>query len=297
MHRKASDHMSDMPLELSEEIVKEIRLYLQKHDELFGNGSPEDIKERVFQTLKEHCIVMFYPIEDIEEKNDAFLFSGIPLKNGEKKEVVLINTFQTEEKQLFAAAHELGHVMGVDKYILERFNSIEDKELIVNRFAAELLMPQKSFVKHFYNQLSRLRVEKVKKEYGMMDFFEVIVGLMDYYSVPYNAVVIRLVETRIIDRNTGTFLVDGDEKIKKEEIKNAVKKIISEDQFTNLNNRSLKRDFSGLPEILSMVDSKEDIYRTKIQRLREAFQLPKGEVEKLEKIEIAINDIDERNLA
>ena len=59
-----------------------------------------------------------------------------------------INTARTVAEQVFAAAHELGHVWGVAAQVWEQAGEqgeVESKneERIINRFAAELLMPTK----------------------------------------------------------------------------------------------------------------------------------------------------------
>ena len=67
---------------------------------------------------------------------------------GNENTFVYINTAQTIEKQVFTAAHELGHIWGIDELISSSsttMSSFDGKEKITNRFAAELLMPEQIF--------------------------------------------------------------------------------------------------------------------------------------------------------
>ena len=63
---------------------------------------------------------------------------------------VYLNTAKPLEKQIFAAGHELGHLWNVADIIwnaqLEKqFPRKENEEAAMNRFSAELLMPEKTF--------------------------------------------------------------------------------------------------------------------------------------------------------
>lgn len=60
--------------------------------------------------------------------------------------VEIINTNNTIEKQVYIAAHELGHVWKIDEKVLAKCDGNIDSEAIINRFAAELLMPAELFV-------------------------------------------------------------------------------------------------------------------------------------------------------
>ena len=99
------------------------------------------LREDVLDLLDRYCTVVYYPLE--EEENNGFRVKDIPFSDGSYHDFVFINTAQTLEKQAFTAAHELGHIWNVDRYVIEHCGiSSELAEPIINRFAAVLLMPK-----------------------------------------------------------------------------------------------------------------------------------------------------------
>ena len=74
--------------------------------------------------------------------------------NGKLEQFVFINTMKAVQEQTWTAAYELGHVWKVDSYIRESLDQDDfDSEDLVNRFAAELLLPKDIFVKEVGNKL------------------------------------------------------------------------------------------------------------------------------------------------
>ena len=144
--------MSNMPPKISPVAVKLIVDFIKENSEYLYNGHTPPFGKGIFNIIEKKAIVFYYPIMDVKEKNDAFLLSKVPLKNGEIKDVIFINTYQTFEKQVFAAAHELGHLLNVPGYVNEQVEKKENEELIVNRFAAEYLMPKQPFIDFFLKE-------------------------------------------------------------------------------------------------------------------------------------------------
>lgn len=113
------------------------------------------IKDEIFNILGKLCIVLRYPLDDDEDANGLHVKRHI---NGEIRHFVFINTNSTLEKQIYTAAHELGHIWDIDKKVIAETGECDyDSETIINRFAAELLMPERHFVK-----LVRLKCEDMK---------------------------------------------------------------------------------------------------------------------------------------
>jgi len=84
-----------------------------------------------FSILEKTAIVVFYPLDD---ENDGFHIQRT-LK-GKSADFVYINTSKAIEKQIFTAAHELGHRLGVESYISEfckNFDVLKYRENVVNR--------------------------------------------------------------------------------------------------------------------------------------------------------------------
>ena len=136
---------------LSKEMVSAIKAFIQKKkkdDKLLDRFPNTILRDDVLKILEQYCTVVFYPFEN--EKNNGFHITGIPDRKGTEQHFVFINTAQSEEKQVFTAAHELGHVWEVDKKVEEETGaklSPQMRECVINRFAAELLMPEDHFIK------------------------------------------------------------------------------------------------------------------------------------------------------
>lgn len=136
-----------------EKIVEQIPTVIEKvrTDYVLNNMI---IKDDIFGILEKHCTVVYYPIEN--EISCGFHTKRF-VKN-KLEDFVYINTAKTIAEQVFAAAHELGHVWGVATQVWElsgEHGVLEStiEERIINRFAAELLMPTKEFRKTFWTHI------------------------------------------------------------------------------------------------------------------------------------------------
>ena len=100
------------------------------------------LREDIFALLGRECIVIYYPLPD--EENDGFHIQ-MPVED-KKQHFVYINTEKPMPKQVYAAAHELGHIWTDNgSAIGYSASSQEQEDALMNRFAAELLMPYKEF--------------------------------------------------------------------------------------------------------------------------------------------------------
>ena len=114
------------------------------------------LREDIFPLLDRICTVVYFPIDDKE--NNGFHVS-YPFR-GQDIDFVYINTAQDREKQIFTAAHELGHIWELDKHLSAECKLQMDTEYcerIMNRFAAELLMPMDIFLEYARSKIDRLR--------------------------------------------------------------------------------------------------------------------------------------------
>lgn len=177
----------------------DITLIKNKINEIYEakNISNPIIKDDIFRLLESECIVLYYPVED--EDACAF-YKQEENENQEIKKFAFINTAMPFDKQIFAAAHELAHILGITEErqeVLKNENIKEytdhnhresyetDKvERIANRFAAEFLVPEEILL----TELKKICKKKAKIE------LEHIVELMDVFLVPYKTMVIRLRE-------------------------------------------------------------------------------------------------------
>ena len=169
------------------------------------------IREDILSLLGQFCVIVYYPTED---SNNGF-HKAYTLKD-KKIQIVYINTNQAKEKQIFTAAHELGHVWGLDDYLREHVSEIElDDELtekVMNRFAAELMMPRAEFCTFFNLVLGKV------PDTGKVEVFRLIMAVtdtMNEFFVPYKAVIYRLYELGVIKEAGLKHLLDDSEIILK----------------------------------------------------------------------------------
>ncbi len=257
--------MSNMPEKLPQNVEREIFLFAKEM-----SFYPKLLGRKIFDIIEEECVVVFYPIMDAEEKNDGFFLPSMPLQNGECKNIIYINTFQTEEKQVFIAAHEFGHYLKVSDIVNKKCCTAIDSERIVNRFAAEILMPTDLFKEYFVDTLKK-NMGKTKACVGLNMMIRCIVSSMDHFRVPYNSVVIRLVETGLIRREDGIKLVDGFEQLSLEDISNIVDRCIVDGDYGALRTSSHKKDIRGLKALLDEAEKRGNVSNVKLERLRKEF--------------------------
>lgn len=266
--------MSRMPEILPGEFSDRLITYIVDHaaELMLSPDDSEPLGMRIFTILEQNCTVLYYPIDDTKEDNAAFLLADVPMqKDGDVKSVVFINTFQTTEKQVFSAAHELGHLWRLPQYLgVTRDEALEER--IVNRFASELLMPGKLFRKDAEARLNAVPGFSEARRIKLSELLEIIVWLMDRFLSPYENVVARMVELNILGKDIGALLIEGDEKTHIEDIRGRVQTIVSASEYTRLQTRSRRREIKGLSEMLDLADSK-GIHKPKVAFLRDAFGL------------------------
>ena len=174
---------------------------------------------------------------------------------GRLETIVYINSAKSKEKQNFCAAHELGHRHKLDIQIKDAFpddiitnSMIED---VMNRFAAELMMPAGDFKR----RSSRLYKTCQGKQAGrnvvyIKKLLESVVSLMDFYFVPYKAVVLRLWETKIVPNKVVDVLLGFEES---DAGKNIIDEIIKLQGITRLRTPDRKAQYSVQLENLRVI--------------------------------------------
>lgn len=224
------------------------------------------IRNDIFNILEKHCTVVYYPLPD--EKNCGFHTKRFVKDRLE--DFVYINTAKTLPEQVFAAAHELGHVLGVVDKIKEKISiddrvSQDEEEQIINRFAAELLMPTFQFEKTFYIHLEELCSDF--SSFSLETLIKIIVMQMNDYMVPYEAIRRRLVETNIITKENGQLLKKNEKSIL------VLVSIFSKDLNTMLDNTTGKKTIPGLRNLLENIEKNNllDIYT--IKKIKNDFDI------------------------
>lgn len=280
------DKMIDLPsqkVDMLVEISQRNREPLKKAG-LYIN---DIVREDIFSILDHYCTVVYYPLPD-EEENDGFhITMPVDYKEGSMSEhFVFLNTAKPLEKQVFAAAHELGHIwVSEDEFWdveLERvfLRTQDNLEAVMNRFAAEFLMPQRLFRQSAEEQLGKF----VQADHRIFveDAFRVIASLMDEFCVPAQAVICRFYETGIMKKEVCKQLLTGPVgTVTLEEYQkyfdSILEQCISEGGYTKLLKSTKKRGIKDFPEVLNDVECKNLFPVQKIERLRDMLGIPKIE--------------------
>lgn len=257
---------------LIKNFIEKVRL---EHLPQLANIIPADA---VLRILEQEAVVIYFPeglnSADSEEKpkNNGFLFDAIDFA-GEKKHFVYINSAQTIDKQIFTAAHELGHLWQLNVYISERAPDIKyNEEDLMSRFAAEFLMPEKEFIDY----ASEFGSDYLKD--GKISLFSmlcIISKLMNIFLCPYKAVVRRLYELDFISHKAIDFLIPTKQEDKLV-LMDKIKEINIEFGYERLNNPDGKKWMSGLADMLDLAEKEGCVSKAKIAYLRRTFSLPEN---------------------
>ena len=245
------------------------------------------LRDDVLELLDRYCTVVYYPIEN--EGNNGFHVTGIPFVDGTRHNFVFINTAQTIEKQVFTAAHELGHIWNVDEYIISELNldsSTEMREMIINRFAAILLIPNENFSTAVRAGLKALG-NNDGKTITFENLLKLVVTLMNQFYVPMKAIVLRLVETSFFKPDFAELFL-GYDKIPEDFFTQRVKELVIEMGYTKFIHPSRKKWIEGLAEKLDIVEREGLVSPSKIAHMREMFDL-KGTTTTVPELDISLD--------
>ncbi|MCK4259452.1 MAG: ImmA/IrrE family metallo-endopeptidase [Halanaerobiales bacterium] len=185
-----------------EEVKKEV-LYFQKE---YTGARDNVLQDDIFRIIEERSDVdlILFPIEDDELCGFICEYKG--------QVFIYINSYLPYEKQIFAVAHEVYHLVADTHRELLHLKNLEDgndqfniEERKANLFAALLLVPDESLKK----ELSLLKV-KNSSDLDELKFIK----LMDTFAVPYKTIVLRLYEMEIInERDTEKWISIPDREI------------------------------------------------------------------------------------
>ena len=267
-------------VELSSETIQQIKAFVDAKRTDWSNDYPNTIlREDVFSILDdvENCIVVYYPTNDKE--NNGFHYTGIPDSTGNELHFVYINTHQTIEKQVFTAAHELGHVLRVDDMIIQQLgltSSEELRERIINRFAAELMIPEEPFrakLDSLMDSECQDQNDQNSVQITAYRLIKVIVGLMDHFLAPYKAIVYRFKELGYFVDDSSVKLMLGDGGISADVIEKVRDIAIRDCGLVRFQNPTDKKWINELPELLDKAEKGHLLSPQKIKTMRESFML------------------------
>lgn len=245
------------------------------------------LRDDVLELLDRYCTVVYYPLEN--EGNNGFHVTEVPFVDGTRHNFVFINTAQTIEKQVFTAAHELGHIWNVDEYVIRELGleaSTEMRELIINRFAAILLIPYENFSTAVRAGLKALG-NNDGKTITFENLLKLVVTLMNQFYVPMKAIVLRLVETSFFKSDFAKLFL-GYDKIPEEFFTQRVKELVIEMGYTKFIHPSRKKWIEGLAEKLDIAERESLVSSSKIAHMREKFDL-KGTTTTVPELDIPLD--------
>lgn len=267
--------------------------------EKYGLNADSPICDYIFTILQNECVLLEWP----EEKQlDLDGFSTEKVINGQIETVVYINSAKNKEKQNFCAAHELGHRHKLECQLKDAFPNdifiLSTIETVMNRFAAELMMPAKDF-----SERSRELYKECLGKMGGKDviylkkLLAAIIELMDFYYVPYKAVVIRFEEMKVFSCRVSEFL-QGYEKT--DEGKDIINAIISERGITRLQIPDRKVQYSvhleKLHDIVSDIRITKYMGTEELRRYLKVMGITHEDIqliENMKKIEEEVIDIED----
>lgn len=241
------------------------------------------IRDSIFSILENACTVIYYPLEN--EKNRGFHIKKIV--NNELEDFVYINTAKPIAEQIFAAAHEFGHIWEVAEKVWNALGyegkpTEEEEEDITDWFAVELLMPTEAFRDVFFVHMKELGIKA-----GMVkldDLVRLIVLQMNDFMVPYESVRRRLVETNIMQQKAADYLLS-----KEEEALDLVA-IFTKDRNTYLGNGTCVKTVSGIRTLIENAEAKENVDYYLLNKIKKEFDIENKPIAE-ESFEIHIGDI------
>lgn len=225
------------------------------------------IRDDVFAILEKQCVVLYYPLLDDKVEGCHIIK---PLESG-IEQFVFINTTKEVQEQTWTAAHELGHVWEVDSYVkhmLPRYDL--NSEDLVNRFAAELLLPQEFFHEELQKRLEEYGYKGPKMQEDMM--VRLVTHLMNYFCTPYKAIIRRFIELDYIDEDAEEVFLQGFERQKA-----LYDRLIIENQYTRLGTVNKACSMEAVEQDINLLEQNGIFSDKKIARLREVFHLEKAE--------------------
>lgn len=262
-------------------------------------NSSAPIRDYIFDILQNECILVEWP-EDKQLDLDGL--STEKVIHGRLETIVYINSAKSKEKQNFCAAHELGHRHKLDIQLKDAFpddiishSVIED---VMNRFAAELMMPEGDYRRRA-NSLYKACQGKQdgRKVVFIKKLLESIAALMDFYYVPYKAVVLRLQETNVVPAR----IIDKLLKFEKLDAgRNVIDEIIRKRGITRLRTPDRKTQYSvqlgDLHTILKDASITKYMTTSELKKYLRVMNLAEEDiklVEDMKKIEAETIEIDE----
>lgn len=225
------------------------------------------IRDDVFSLLQKECKVLYYSLEDSIEGCHV-----VKPVNGKMQQFVFINTSKVVQEQVWTAAHELGHVWGVDKYVRDRQKDCKESvEKLVGRFMAEFLMPERIIEEEICKKLKEYQYSGTQISVDMM--IDLVAYLMNYFCVPFKSIILRFIELgHVKEHDQEKFLVYANSE--------RLSKKIQENQYTRLDKKAEVYSIENIQRDIEIIEKKELFKESKLKKVRELFHLNSEETER-----------------
>lgn len=259
--------MIDKIISLPTDVIQVIKEFISQkklNDNCF-------LRDGIFALLEQYCTVLYYPQED--EENDGCHIKR--LVNNKVVNFVFINTHKSIEKQVFTAAHELGHILDLDDFLKHNCPDYTSdmEEIAMNKLAALLLMPENIFTKELQENFKNYSTEEGK--ITLDNLIKLSLYLMDLFFVPFKAVIIRLFELGHLSKKDAEEIINNT--ITLDKINDYIKLL----GYKRLGIRSNKKSIKDFAELLERAENLEVFPETKIKSIREKMDLPNIKTESL----------------
>lgn len=230
------------------------------------------LKDDIFSLLEtiENVNVCYFPIEN-HDVNGMHIERTV---NGRKEDFVYINSANAIEKQVYCAAHEYGHMLNVPekvKSILDACSAADED--IINRFAAELLMPKDIFKNKMKSRLCDMGYTDAVVSIKTTDLIRLIVYLMNEFMTPFKAIVLRMEELKEISAQVMEYLEDFEEENRK-----VIQNIIQEGKYMKLNQPNQRKAMGKLVEYLRSAEEMGLLNEHKIRTIRNCFDISENDI-------------------
>lgn len=258
------------PTKLDKEHITKICDFIkEKHEDINKICVNKLIRDDIFPLLDQYCTVVYYPTDDKENNG----FHKDYAHNGKIVHFVYINTAQHKEKQIFTAAHELGHIWDIKSLFKEPIDDELDERL-VNRFASELLMPKD----HFWDF-----IRKELKPYlnddnliGEMDMIKVITATMNHFFTSYKSVIYRFYEIEVLNEEDCRVLWGDTKEHSRESLIEISQKIAKENGYSRLHQTDNRKWINGLKELIDTANEQDDFSQEWLQSFYDKFDFQRN---------------------
>lgn len=225
-------------INLSEIEVEEIREKAEEFRRKAGIIGDVPLADDIFTILDNIDIKLLeYPVKGSAEK-PAFSAALIYYKEQKEEFVFLgLNTADYFDNQIYAVAHELYHYVTKTPSQLCRLSEKHDDmvENKANRFAEELLLPEKVLTSNILKEFKYISLVKLKTNI----LLRFIARLHCTWWLPYRAIVKRLYEMEAISNQQHDLLVTLDERDMEGDYA-FIGKAIDRENFNKLNSITCK---------------------------------------------------------